>query len=436
MNRKEILVILWINECDFKKKIEKYFLTNQIKSNQMDDTELFRNICSDGKKGTRYDAFSTIDNPMILFSKIDGRALASVHLRCQSNHTNNGRCIITKRVDNNNHIHFQGLINKNNQEFELVVTNLTDLGDMMINVNKKNNQQLNQVNVIKPLQSYAIKCDKTNNGALVLNIIKDKTTGENKTIMEDEKLGKSFAKGVYYDIIVTPSNSHQMVNLFAETFWACSDVFVTKRKQKYWYDGIGTGIQCISLSEVRNRISDFNNNYYEIQNHNTSNKKYDSDSDDYGMDDDCFGECDSESQDMDDVVKNSFASKVDKGRYIKVKSKQSTTIFSHYLKTKPRRLGLSVSDRLVFRKKPNNDKLAELGRNLIQNISRKNNPGSLLFDKLNKVYDSNECVVCLENSTNCIFYQCGHKCCHYNCAKDLDQCPLCRGYISAYLVRN
>ena len=63
-----------------------------------------------------------------------------------------------------------------------------------------------------------------------------------------------------------------------------------------------------------------------------------------------------------------------------------------------------------------------------------------LLAKLNKIFESDECVVCTdgkkdERNLDTIFYQCGHQCCHYECGKKLSpqKCPLCREYISAFI---
>jgi hypothetical protein len=73
-----------------------------------------------------------LESLVILFSLVDGTPLASLHLRCQDNEFQNDRrgnhgcALITKR-SNKNHInaHFQGLVNRDNQEIELVISNLT-----------------------------------------------------------------------------------------------------------------------------------------------------------------------------------------------------------------------------------------------------------------------------------------------------------------------
>jgi len=43
-----------------------------------------------------------------------------------------------------------------------------------------------------------------------------------------------------------------------------------------------------------------------------------------------------------------------------------------------------------------------------------------------ETYQSNECVVCLENKCNIIFLPCGHVCACWKCEAGLTHCPLCR----------
>lgn len=52
-----------------------------------------------------------------------------------------------------------------------------------------------------------------------------------------------------------------------------------------------------------------------------------------------------------------------------------------------------------------------------------------------QIYEANKCVICLEidDGLDLLYYQCGHKCCHYKCGKLVDKCPLCRQHITAYI---
>jgi hypothetical protein len=162
------------------------------------------------------------------------------NLKCQNSQSNS---LITKRPNNSElKCDFQGMINKDNQEFELVITNLTDLGYINFNILKKNividtidPGGLNEINELKPYESYAIKWDQENNGTLLLNSIKKDVKnkeGENVklTVNEDETSDEPI--GTYYHLSVVPQiDKEQLINLFqGGTVWACIDAFCIKQK--------------------------------------------------------------------------------------------------------------------------------------------------------------------------------------------------------------
>src|SRR5439155_26253616 len=155
-----------------------------------------------------YQVVKPLDNPMILFSKKTGLPLAALHLRCQSNEFQNdtkgnrGKALFTKRpYQSNVPCDFQGIINRDGQEFELVISNLIDEGYLNFNIMKDNNNinevnpgGLNQINELKPYESYAVTCDQKDNKVLVLNMIQEnKKDGSTTkiTIEEAEKETKN-----------------------------------------------------------------------------------------------------------------------------------------------------------------------------------------------------------------------------------------------------
>lgn len=84
-----------------------------------------------------YRAYAPIDSPLILFSEMDGTALASVHFRPSTRseqHTkidmDTKTLILPLNIMNNNksnHEGYLGLINKDHQEIEFVFSNLSDI---------------------------------------------------------------------------------------------------------------------------------------------------------------------------------------------------------------------------------------------------------------------------------------------------------------------
>nr|QBK88640.1 MAG: RNA polymerase Rpb1, domain 1 [Mimivirus LCMiAC01] len=210
------------------------------------NTKYFKTVGTKKHGEFEYTIYKPLDNPMILYSKKDGTALASLHLRCQNNNyqndkkSNRGRALITKRPKQSSfNCDFQGLIDRNGQEFELVITNLTNKGYINFNILKKNRNikevnpgGLNQVNELGPFDSYAVQCDQATNCTLVLNAIKKSTSSGtvNVTVGEDES-HKSKPTGTYYYLSVVPEiGKKDLIELYKETVWACSDVFVIRNK--------------------------------------------------------------------------------------------------------------------------------------------------------------------------------------------------------------
>jgi len=44
--------------------------------------------------------------------------------------------------------------------------------------------------------------------------------------------------------------------------------------------------------------------------------------------------------------------------------------------------------------------------------------------------DQNQCVICFDAMITTVFLECGHVACCKKCASLLNQCPICRRYIS------
>lgn len=185
----------------------------------------------------RYEAYRPIGRPMILFSLVDGSPLASLTFRSQDSPGNDGKCVISKRPSNGDFkCDFQGLIDKDDQEFELVITNLSDKGFINFNIMKKdesvdtvNPGGLNEINELRPNESYAVRCDQADNRSLILTTM-TKSDGKSKvSIAEDEHEAaekKEQPKGTYYYLSVVPQlNEENLVKRFERTQWACVDVF-------------------------------------------------------------------------------------------------------------------------------------------------------------------------------------------------------------------
>lgn len=189
-------------------------------------------------------------SPMVLMSLVDGSPLASLHLECQytakqedSNNTR-GKALITHRPDRESETpdlqQFQGMIDRDDQEFQLVITNLSTSGYINFNILKTdskvqevNPMGLNKVNELRANESYCIKADQATNLALLLSTLKD---AENKptgvTVKKDEDVSNKDKKGTYYFLSIVPQLGHKdLETRFAQTKWVSTDLIVRKEQR-------------------------------------------------------------------------------------------------------------------------------------------------------------------------------------------------------------
>ena len=123
--------------------------------------EYFKTIVTKKHNKCKFSIIQPLGNPMILFSKIDNTPLASLHLKCQDGKSQVpkgtlqlsaccGSALITKKHYDSD-IGFQGIVNKDNQEIEIVISNLTE-HSINFNIIKENLTLLNKINCISPYQ--------------------------------------------------------------------------------------------------------------------------------------------------------------------------------------------------------------------------------------------------------------------------------------------
>ena len=182
-----------------------------------------------------YSIIKPLDNPMILFSKEDFIPLASLHFKCKDDTV---KTLITKRPYKSDfNCDFQGIINKEDQEFEFIISNLTD-SHINFNIMKMNNGKitacgLNEINSLKPYESCVVDCDQEDNCALILNsILENNNTDEKLTVKTDENNvdTPTGTVGTYYYLSVVPEK--KIDELFKETIWGCVDSFCIKKIQQ------------------------------------------------------------------------------------------------------------------------------------------------------------------------------------------------------------
>ena len=119
---------------------------------------------------TYFGYIPTFGHPMALFSKCDGLPLAVLELRYQDlqNYTKGHNSFITElQSEDDGKQLFQGVVTSDNQKVEFVITNLTDdyINFNLMKCDKKveevNPKGLNEINELRPYESYAIRSDQT-----------------------------------------------------------------------------------------------------------------------------------------------------------------------------------------------------------------------------------------------------------------------------------
>lgn len=200
------------------------------------NSKYFERMHDDGD----YITYATKGEPLVLFSEIDGIALASIHFKPSSRHNakidSDVKSLIIQypnpypypypNQNDGSTQRFQGLINKSDQEFEYVITNLSTKGSIIFNLNDQNldSKRINQINVLNPNQSCIIRCNKTNNLPFILQKFKNEKN-EVMTVENDEEYKEP--NGVNILLSVVPQRDVQeLVNRFEKTVWRIAD-FVT-----------------------------------------------------------------------------------------------------------------------------------------------------------------------------------------------------------------
>jgi hypothetical protein len=138
----------------------------------------------------------------------------------------------------------------------------------------------------------------------------------------------------------------------------------------------------------------------------------------------------------DDLVDNSYAGKVNGGRYIPTTSGHTGITYDFEHPSAHCCLGLSISENLQFRTEHNIDVLVEAAEASVDEYIA--NQGKQYLLKLTKVYKDDNCCICLCENPDTVIYQCGHQCCHGSCLMEnqefSDKCPLCRNHITAKVM--
>lgn len=231
-------------------------------------TDLFTNL----QTGETHQIYATVGQPLVLFSEIDGTSLASIHFapstRYKAKVDKDAKALIAPYPGKDQEAtqRFQGLINKPDQEFQLTITNLCSKGMINFNLLKTNDAVtetnpggINEINELRPFESYTVLCDQMNNLPLILQKFRDSVTKQTMTVEKDEaeqKEKKQVSKGTNIFLSVVPQeNVKELVDSFAKTVWKVSDTIVVQytKPSAQVYRGVGSSHGVIPESSSYSR---------------------------------------------------------------------------------------------------------------------------------------------------------------------------------------
>ncbi len=137
--------------------------------------------------------------------------------------------------------------------------------------------------------------------------------------------------------------------------------------------------------------------------------------------------------DLKKLVENSHVAEIVSGKKLTESTKDIDIEIDFKTNSAPCKIGISVSTTIVFRTNTDADIKKEAEIFLEEYI--KNN-GKILQENI-KIFTSDECAICLETNEemplNLIYYNCGHKCTHFECGNKLVKCPICTKIITAFV---
>lgn len=421
-----------------------------------------------------YQVYIPVGSPMVLFSRATGIPLAAVSINTYSEP---GTAAILKRPARMSTVaDFQGLFDHDHQHFELIISNLTYLGGVKIDIMKSNvavdetdpgavKGGLNNVNELRPLESYAVRGDQKDSRALIISAIK-KADGQQLTVGEAES--SSTPAGTYYYIAVTPKISNdadnaELMSLFADTYWDCVDFIVIKNRPRRMRSpalregeiavaakACAAGCYSVEIaSEERPaRVRRARAAVETLDAGGEISPMPASEQQSYrarraratgpilesvgggGL----IGY--PASWEPESTINNSSAATVESGEIVSTQGSNTGWVYKYDVPSNQTGklvcLGLSVAEGLTFKAPMPTSEVAEAGRLLIAELKEK---GAAALSKEVKVYPEEQCVVCLDGHTEVVFCRCGHQCCCNNCSQNLTvlKCPVCRGHISALL---
>jgi hypothetical protein len=417
----------------------------------------FKSLYQATRNNFIYSIIKPLYDPMILFSNVDGSPLAAITL--VSTDTNVKSLITERPFKKSGEADFQGFFNQDNTEFMIVLTNLHPTGYIKIDLLTTNTavnevdpgwqkNAINSVNEIQPLCSCEIKGNQKDSLSFILRAIKD-NQGQKITVGQTER--SSAPVGTYYYIAVTPrDNNAEHISLFADTYWKCVDFFFIRTPLNTY--AIGT----TESMRARDRLNSGNTTPPSIFNTSSSPGVYaisfntssspgvhgiafrgrSTDLNPYQGEIIAFGGRST----ANNMIQSSYAAQVTSGRTVDVSS--NNTGFNYIYDVPSNQTGklcticISISTQLRFMPSLTDFEIIEAATIALNELIQNGYNRTLINLKR---YRSEICVICMDDDINhridCVFYQCGHECCHIECIDRniVRMCFICRKGITAVL---
>jgi hypothetical protein len=156
--------------------------------------------------------YQPIGYPLVLRSKKDDRDLASIHI--MDGTAPHIKPIISKLPNDDDR--YQIIFGKDDTNMLIVITNFCHEGyvklDLMKDdriINEVDPGGINQINEVRPFQSYEINADFTNQNRQIIVSKKKTSSGEHVKLEDDEKKPAGEKVGDYIYLTVTPRMEFQ-----------------------------------------------------------------------------------------------------------------------------------------------------------------------------------------------------------------------------------
>lgn len=350
---------------------------------------------------------------MICYGKYD-TPLVAITLKSK-----NSKQLITKRqVPTNSTFKgdfFQFMIDKPNEVFTFVITNLTKKGKLNVNI-CSGNKLINKINVIKPERSYEVPCDARTGKEMmffgktkqVINETTGKTEEKKVSVDEDEK--EEGSKHIEFTVSVTPTNSNQdLLDLFSSTYWKSSPFIVLRSEKK-----IPTQEDLYRQDRFLYRSGDVSDGAFEPIPFLEREYNYE-----------LFGNTNSTSVD----VGSTQSAKIKYGNDVSVNGISVCDSFDYSKTSNVIKFRMSIWSEMKLIPLDKNAFITSLKEEIEKQLKLDK---TIWLDKTPQIFESDTCLIDLDSKPDVVICTCGHKCFNSkNITPDIaekfkNKCPLCR----------